>query len=248
MNHETLLAAQGLLLDSVLREYSALSHGYEERLAGLGYRTPMSMAAKYTPKLPGQGRVLDLGCGTGLLGKALRQQGLQATLVGQDVSQSMLDQVPDGIYVELQRGDCLQPWVHGNGHFHAVVSAGLSEYVLDLRAWFDGVRRFLSEGSLWIFSYARSERLPVKLIGDSMLVSHARDYVRSCLSASGFEWLEDSEIEAYRSNGQTVVHALTMARACSQPKPVHGARRPLPGYRCLNSDVSPQATGETRAY
>lgn len=237
MNHSSVQSAQRSLSEFAFHDYSAFSQGYEDKLTCLGYRTPALMADFCAKELPGQGRVLDLGCGTGLLGKALHQRGLQASLVGLDLSPSMLEQVPDGVYAELQNGDCCQPLVYGNNHFQAAVSSGLSEYVLDLRAWFTEVRRVLSEGSLWAFSYALSQREPVKQIGQSMLVSHARDYVRFCLAVSGFAWQEDADIEAYHSGGELVTHVLTKARARVKPTRIRPQVHPLPAARRPRRDA-----------
>lgn len=241
MKLENIRQVQRELSEFALRDYLALSQNYEEKLSRLAYRTPVLMAARYAAQLPVQGRVLDLGCGTGLLGQAFRQRGLQASLVGLDLSPLMLEQVPEGIYSELHKGDCCQLLHCGDGDFQAVVSSGLSEYILDLRIWFSEVRRVLSEGSLWLFSFALSRGLPIQPIGESMLVSHSRDYVRFCLSVSGFEWQEDSEIEAYHSSGEVVTHVLTLAQARSRtvqvrPLPVRRSRpvrrRPRQQFRC----------------
>ncbi|KMO28240.1 methyltransferase type 12, partial [Methylobacterium tarhaniae] len=90
----------------------ALFDGYAGRferhlVEGLGYCGPALIRAALE-RLRGPevrfGRVLDLGCGTGLMGRALC--GIAGTLTGIDLSPGMLAEARrTGLYARLQEGD-----------------------------------------------------------------------------------------------------------------------------------------------
>jgi len=87
--------------------YDEWAKDYDRDLTGdYRYRSPDIVAdAVEALGIPKDAALVDLGCGTGLIGAALKARGY-ATLDGLDVSQGMLDQAAGkGIYRQLFRGD-----------------------------------------------------------------------------------------------------------------------------------------------
>lgn len=88
--------------------YRDWAEGYDADVVnGLGYVAPRHAANAFAAALPDRaGRVLDVGCGTGLVGQELRALGFAEQLDGLDISPQMLDSAAGkGLYDTLMEGD-----------------------------------------------------------------------------------------------------------------------------------------------
>jgi predicted TPR repeat methyltransferase len=137
----------------VRETFDAFAAGFERRVVGeLGYRVPGLLAALVRSHgRPGLD-VLDLGCGTGLVGTALGP--LAGSLVGVDLSPRMLEEAArKGCYTALHDAD-IAPWLAqaGPASFDLVVAADVFIYIGDLQGIFQEVRRLLRPGGLFAFS------------------------------------------------------------------------------------------------
>ena len=72
-------------------------------------------------------KILDAGCGSGLVGSKLKKLGF-VNLHGVDFSQNMLDQVPKGIYNNLDLIDLNKPTKYFKNTFDAVICVGTFTY------------------------------------------------------------------------------------------------------------------------
>lgn len=117
-------------LDSVARvaeHYDAWAATYERELEQNGYVTPKRCARALRrfvtdPSAP----LVDLGCGTGLSGVALRDEGF-TTIDGLDYSQEMLAiaRTKIGVYRGLDRVDLSQPLTYEIGEYANACAAGV---------------------------------------------------------------------------------------------------------------------------
>ncbi|MBC8365191.1 MAG: class I SAM-dependent methyltransferase [Actinobacteria bacterium] len=105
---------------------------------------------------PDDDPVLDIGCGTGLVGVALRALG-GWTIDGLDLSPEMLDEarskaVDDGspVYRELHVADLTVPLGHGDDTWGAVVSAGTFTHGHVGHDAFDELYRIARPGALFV--------------------------------------------------------------------------------------------------
>jgi predicted TPR repeat methyltransferase len=95
--------------------------------------------------------VLDLGCGTGLLGIPLRS--IARTLIGVDLSYRMLDKAKDrAIYDGLQCKDILEFMNNDIGHYDLVASTDVFIYFGDLSEIFGSIKRRLKTYGWFAFS------------------------------------------------------------------------------------------------
>ena len=98
--------------DDLTRLYDDWAGAYDADLAGEGYVGPARVAAEVARLLDGPDRafpILDYGCGTGLLGRALADAGL-SRIDGCDVSDAMLDRARQtGVYGRLWAFDPEDP-------------------------------------------------------------------------------------------------------------------------------------------
>jgi SAM-dependent methyltransferase len=117
--------------------YSRWASTYESGfVAERGYVYPDSVAKVFFEALTGRlaagesGAVLDVGCGTGLGGQALRRLGVSSAIDGLDLSPAMLVEARakrvDGhaVYRELIEADLTQPLRLPSGSYLGVLSVG----------------------------------------------------------------------------------------------------------------------------
>lgn len=96
--------------DETIGFYDDWAKSYDAEIGENGYRTPGRCAEALAALDPGLASpVIDLGCGTGLGGLALRKAGF-ATVDGVDFSEGMLAEAKTlGCYRHLWRADLAQP-------------------------------------------------------------------------------------------------------------------------------------------
>ena len=122
--------------------------------------------------------MLDLGCGTGLLGAALAQAG--ATITGIDLSAEMMAlAAARGHYAQLVKGDLVEHMrAAGAATFDAVLAADVLVYIGDLEPVFEGAARVLAPGGLFAFSVEALETGDFALRPNGRYV-HSAGYVRA---------------------------------------------------------------------
>jgi predicted TPR repeat methyltransferase len=134
------------LFDGVARQFER--HLVRE----LDYQVPEALAKLVQPGLEANASVIDLGCGTGLVGMALSATG--AEIIGVDLSPRMLEIAAQrGAYARLERGELVEVLARiPAGSVRAVLAADVFIYIGDLAAVFAAVARVLAEGGLFAFS------------------------------------------------------------------------------------------------
>jgi predicted TPR repeat methyltransferase len=105
---------------------------YHEAILATG--VPAGAAAAMRPHLAANAQGIDLGCGSGVLGLALREAGLRPPLDGLDLSPGMLDLArATGCYRDLWQANVLAPPAPGvaaGAPYDFVVTVGLiGDYV-----------------------------------------------------------------------------------------------------------------------
>jgi len=134
------------LFDGVARQFER--HLVQE----LEYQVPEALAKLVLPALRANACVIDLGCGTGLVGVALAKAG--ATIIGIDLSARMLEiAARRGVYARLEKGELVEVLARiPADSAQAVLAADVFIYVGDLAALFEAVSRALAPEGLFAFS------------------------------------------------------------------------------------------------
>lgn len=125
--------------------------------------------------------MLDIGCGTGLVGRELRP--FARHLAGIDLAPRMIGQAArTGVYDRLAVADAvaaLRDGVDGQSHWDAVVAGDVLVYLGDLAPLLDALAAALNPGGLFL---ATAEALPEGATGDYFLkptrrFGHAEGYI-----------------------------------------------------------------------
>lgn len=161
-------------------------------------------------------RVLDLGCGTGLTGGALRDMAEDIT--GVDLSENMVEIAHEkDLYETLYVAEAVD-YLDDNDDqpFDLIVATDVLPYMGALEALFFGAVDNLVPGGLLIFS---SETLPAEafagrdfMVGPHQRFAHAESYLRDRLAATGFEIVEVSDITVRMEEGEPIAGHLVIAR------------------------------------
>jgi predicted TPR repeat methyltransferase len=131
-------------------------------------------------------RALDLGCGTGLCGGALR--ALAERVDGVDLAANMLARARSrGVYADLVQADVASYLAATERRYDLVAAADVFTYVGELDAVFAGVARVLDAGGLFGFSVeaADDDGADIVLRG-SLRYAHTRRYLEALAQRHGF--------------------------------------------------------------
>jgi len=110
--------------------YDQWAPTYETSLDQWAYRAPQCAARLLAAHSILQGPVFDAGCGTGLTGKALHDEGFE-TIIGTDISAASIEQASkSGVYAKQQVLDLQHfPLPFANNSFSAVNCVGVLTYI-----------------------------------------------------------------------------------------------------------------------
>ena len=133
--------------------YDDLAARYDDTLAQWQYRAPDDVSALLAPHLAEEARVLDIGCGTGLLGKALRGRGAWV-IDGIDISAASLEQAGQrGCYARLMRQDLQRlPLPVPDAAYDAAALVGVMSYIEDADALLRDLCRSVRLGGMIAFT------------------------------------------------------------------------------------------------
>jgi len=169
----------------VERLFDAYAPRFDEALVGhLDYRAPQVIAALLDRLRPGGGwaSALDLGCGTGLAGVALR--GRAARLDGIDLSRGMLRQAEaTGRYARLVHGDLADEAAIPAGPYDLVLAADSLNYLGDLAPLFAAIGRRLAPGGLFVLTVERADE-PGYRLGEGQRFRHHEATLRAWAGAA----------------------------------------------------------------
>lgn len=133
--------------------YDAWADSYDAEVEGEGYASPGRAAATLAAHLPDRAApILDLGCGTGISGRAFAAAGFTA-IDGTDLSAEMLARAgATGVYRRLSQGDLARPLAFGPGDYAAVAAIGVVNPGHAPPETVSEVLRRLAPGAFFVFT------------------------------------------------------------------------------------------------
>jgi len=176
--------------DHVVAYFNDFAADFDEQVVDkLDYRVPKALAELVRPALGAGARVLDLGCGTGLMGAAMSGPGIE--LVGVDLSPRMLELARKrAVYAELIQADAGEALDRAAaGSYGAVLAADVFIYIGELAEIFRGVARVLRRGGVFGFSVQAILQGSYRL-QPSGRYSHALPYLRRLAAQTGLRELD----------------------------------------------------------
>lgn len=168
----------------------------------LAYRGPAQVIEVLDTIAPARrfARALDLGCGTGLAGAALRAR--VDRLEGVDLSAAMVAKARAlDLYDELDVGEIVAHLRRFEAAFDLIVAADALVYFGDLSELFTASARALTPGGLFVVTAETSAGEGFRLNG-TMRFSHARAYVEATAAAAGMRRLALAEASTRREAGK----------------------------------------------
>lgn len=182
---------------------------------GLGYRGPallMDALAKIG-NVPLQfGSVLDLGCGTGLAGAAIRRHCDR--LAGVDLSPAMIERArAKGIYDRLAAGDLQAFLAAETGTQHdLVLAADVFVYCSDLVPIIAGTARVLAAGGQFAFTVETHDGSGIRL-QPTLRYAHGIAHVRDAVGRAGLQLVYLEPIPTRREKNEWLPGLVAVASA-----------------------------------
>jgi len=182
-------------------------------LENLSYQSPKLLTEIIRRTVPPDARldILDMGCGTGLMGEGLRS--LKQTLTGVDLSTNMLDKARErAIYDQLIESDLIAFLQTHDRRFDLAVCTDVFIYIGDLTAVFAGVRRVMRNDGLFGFSVEAADDGDF-VLRPTLRYAHSIDYLKRLAAQNSFV-LATIEPHAVRREGGTAIKGYNVIMRC----------------------------------
>lgn len=194
--------------------FDGMAQDYDLHMVGqLGYQLPKLVAEKIVQRHPDkQINVLDLGCGTGLLGVYLGR--LNGFLIGVDVATKMVEQaarhqVYDRFHT-VNLHDALQ--ATPDGLYHVLTALDVFIYAGDLTQALPNAQRILLPGGVLYFSCEIApEDGPDMVLQANGRYAHKRSHIEALCAQAGLN-AEVQELVLRREAGEPVPGLLVTAQ------------------------------------
>jgi predicted TPR repeat methyltransferase len=205
---------EGVESDYIRSLFDDFADRFETTLVDrLAYATP-SRLATFIREHAGDGfdRVLDLGCGTGLMAVEIAHEG--RVIDGVDLSPKMLDHArAKGLYRELHAAEVLEFLLAAEQRWDLLVAADVFVYVGELEPVFAAALRCLPAGGVFAFSIEVSAGAATELLPSTGRYRHSPADLLQTLSRLGYVETAREALDLRLENGVPVAGELILARA-----------------------------------
>jgi predicted TPR repeat methyltransferase len=134
--------------------YDEWADSYEESVGSWQYNAPRRSASLIREHAEHTGSIFDAGCGTGLTGRALKDEGFD-TVIGTDISpESVAIAAKSGVYDRVTVLDLQAfPFPFTDNHFSAVNCIGVLTYIGDTGSLLEEFIRVTRDRGLVVFTH-----------------------------------------------------------------------------------------------
>jgi predicted TPR repeat methyltransferase len=186
--------------------FDSFSGHFDERLlVDLEYRTPWELKSLLLADPDGPShfaRLLDLGCGTGLVGQVFQE--ISACRVGVDLSPKMVAAAAaKKVYDELAVGEIVTFLEQNQEPFDLIVAADVFIYVGELDRIFATLARGLAENGRILFSTEQMAGQGYQL-RPSGRYAHAFSYIEAVAARQGFRVLATQSANIRKEKGRWI--------------------------------------------
>ena len=202
-------ALQGISSTQAPREYieslfNSCADQFEDRLINqLQYTLPEQLIEQLHSCLPNTAiSAIDLGCGTGLLGKALASRAPIDSLTGVDLSEEMLEHArKTKLYQHLIHDDILNS-LQSIHNTDLIMAADVLIYLGELTSLFKHANKALKNGGLFAFSIESCEN--DWRLDQSGRYQHSLEYIHSLLNEHVFSFVHSATCDLRLEKNQPV--------------------------------------------
>ena len=205
--------ASNSYVKSLFDDYAAnFEHSLVQELGYTGYerlRRGFDKALGNVSQVPVFAKVVDAGCGTGLVGEQFRN--VSQYLIGVDLSQAILSQAVKarpGLYNETVKGDVTQVF-RDYKPIDLIIAADSYIYFGDLVPLFESMREGLQNGGYAAFTLENSNAENEKLLAESTpdwrwqltasgRFAHRQEYVLAVAQAHDFQLVHYEKLNDFR--------------------------------------------------
>jgi len=146
-------------------------------------------------------KVIDLGCGTGLTGKELRD--ISNNLTGIDISSNMIDKTRElDVYDHLFEGDIVDILSSSKEKYDLFIALDVFIYVGELTKIFKTIKQCCNKNALFIFSIETQEEDGYSLL-KSARYAHSDDYIVNIVS-NGFKVIDSQKVGLRKEKGSWI--------------------------------------------
>jgi predicted TPR repeat methyltransferase len=160
----------------------------------LDYKLPFIMKElilKLDPNKSKFNKVIDLGCGTGLSGKGLRD--ISNNLTGIDLSENMVAKARElDVYDSLIVGDIVDTLSSSKEKYDLFISLDVLIYIGDVKSIFNEVRNCCNKNAFFIFSVETQEEDGYSLL-KSARYAHSENYILN-ITSDGFKVVDSQDV------------------------------------------------------
>ncbi|MDB5941950.1 MAG: SAM-dependent methyltransferase [Ramlibacter sp.] len=175
-------------LAMVQQLFDGMADLYDQHVvAGLKYTLPRDVAARIRTLYPDSLNVLDLGCGTGLLGASLGR--IQGAMIGVELSPRMVEQAAKhGVYDRFHTVDLMEALEATPAGLYDVIAAlDVFIYVGDIASAVPNALRVLRDGGHFIFSCETAGEDEADLVlRPTQRYAHKASAIEALCRAAGF--------------------------------------------------------------
>lgn len=196
------------------RMFDSMAETYDQHMVrGLGYQLPKIVAEKILRRFPTKSmNVLDLGCGSGLLGVCLGR--IDGFLIGVDISTKMVEQAGrHGVYDRFHTVNMLDALRETPAEVYEIITAlDVFIYTGDLKATVPNAHRILMPaGDLYFSCEIAPENGPDLVLQPNGRYAHKRSHVLALCKEAGFEDVQIEDLVLRREAGEPVNGFLVVA-------------------------------------
>jgi len=184
--------------------FNTFADNYEKTLQNINYKVIDKIAELYAPL---SGKILDLGCGTGLLGAKIKTENNE--IFGVDISENMLKIAADKkIYANLINQDICEYLKNAHPRFDHAVAADVFCYFGDLADIFKALYP-----TPLIFSVEGNESTEKYILQANGRYQHNPQYIRQILQAAGYTEIKAEPLILRQENGKNIDGFIFMAKS-----------------------------------
>jgi predicted TPR repeat methyltransferase len=198
----------------VVALFDSCATKFEENLSRLHYRGPELVldALRQAAQPPVHGwEIVDVGCGTGLVGAALRP--LASRLIGVDLSAGMLELARNrSVYDELVQADITDYLERQECRFDVLTAADVLTYAGSLEDFFRAAAAALKVNGLAIVLLEALEGEGTYRLNLSGRFSHSPNYLRRVLEDAGFTVVRMGDDSMRDESGRAVPTLVAVGR------------------------------------